>query len=85
MTNLAVAVGTTCVFTRVIALGTESMAGELAERRYLTLEHAHGWLKHVGLEEPVAEIEGDQGIVAEARQVLSEGIASDRRRRPQLT
>ena len=75
MTNLAVATGTTCVFTRVIALGIESMAGELAERRYLTLEHAHGWLKHVGLEEPVAGIDGDQGIIAEARQVLTEGIA----------
>src|SRR5437764_12961310 len=34
MTNLAVGVDTTCVFTRVVALGTESMAGELAERRY---------------------------------------------------
>jgi len=74
MTNLAVAVDTTCMFTRVVALGTESMAGELAERRYLTLEHSHGWLKHVGLQNPVAEIEGDQAIVAEARQVLTEGI-----------
>ncbi len=49
MTNLAVAAGTDCVFTRVVAHGTESIAGELAERRGLTLEHAHGWLKHVGL------------------------------------
>jgi type IV pilus assembly protein PilM len=75
MTNLAVAVETTCVFTRVVALGIESMAGELAERRYLMLEHAHGWLKHVGLEAPVGELEGDAGIVAEARQVLTNGIA----------
>jgi type IV pilus assembly protein PilM len=75
MTNLAVAVETTCVFTRVVALGIESMAAELAERRYLTLEHAHGWLKHVGLAAPVSELEGDAGIVAEARQVLTGGIA----------
>ena len=74
MTNLAVAAGTTCVFTRVVALGIESMAGELAERRFLTLEHAHGWLKHVGLEAPTAEIEGDSGIISEARQVLTTGI-----------
>jgi type IV pilus assembly protein PilM len=75
VTNLAVAVGTTCVFTRVVALGIESMAGELAERRYLTLEHAHGWLKHVGLETRTGELEGDAGIIAEARQVLTDGIA----------
>ena len=74
MTNLAVAVGTTCVFTRVVAHGTESMAGELAERRGLTLEHARGWLSHVGLLLPLDDIEGDSEIVAEARAVLAEGI-----------
>jgi type IV pilus assembly protein PilM len=74
VTNLAVAVGPTCVFTRVVASGTESMASELAERRGLTLEHAHDWLKHVGLLMPVDEIDGDEEIVVEARGVLNEGI-----------
>jgi type IV pilus assembly protein PilM len=74
MTNLAVAVGTTCVFTRVVTHGTESMAGELAERRGLTLEHAHGWLKHVGLLTSLDDIDGDPEIVVEARNVLSEGL-----------
>jgi type IV pilus assembly protein PilM len=74
MTNLAVAVGTTCMFTRVVSHGTESMAGELAERRALTLEHAHGWLKHVGLLMPVDDVDGDPEIVVEARNVLSEGL-----------
>ena len=74
MTNLAVAVGPTCVFTRVVAHGTESIAGELAERRGLTLEHAHAWLKHVGVLAPVEEIEGDAEIVVEARDVVEEGI-----------
>ena len=73
ITNIAVAVGTTCVFTRVIAHGTESIAGTLAERRELTLEHAHGWLKHVGLIDPLDEIEGDAEIVLEARNVLTDG------------
>jgi type IV pilus assembly protein PilM len=73
MTNLAVSVGPTCVFTRVLAHGTESMAGELAERRGLTLEHAHGWLRHVGLLLPIDDVEGDREIVFEARTVLSEG------------
>jgi type IV pilus assembly protein PilM len=73
VTNLAVAVGTTCVFTRVLAQGHESIAGELAERRGLILEHAHGWLKHVGLLTPIDDIEGDPEIVVEARNVLSDG------------
>ncbi len=48
ITNLAIATGTTCVFTRAITHGTESIAGDLAERRGLTLEHARQWLRHVG-------------------------------------
>jgi type IV pilus assembly protein PilM len=74
MTNLAVAVGTTCVFTRVVAHGTEVMASELAERRGLTLAHARGWLTHVGLLLPLDDIDGDAEVVVEARSVLGEGI-----------
>jgi type IV pilus assembly protein PilM len=74
MTNLAIAVGTTCVFTRVVAHGTEAMASELAERRALTLEHARGWLAHVGLTALIDDVEGDAEIVVEARSVLGEGI-----------
>jgi type IV pilus assembly protein PilM len=74
MTNLAVAVGTTCVFTRVASQGIESIAAELAERRGLTLEHAHGWLKHVGLLMPIDDVDGDPEIVSEARNVLTDGV-----------
>jgi type IV pilus assembly protein PilM len=74
MTNLAVAVGATCAFTRVVASGTESMATELAERRGLTLEHAHQWLEHVGLLVPIDDIEGDAEIVTEARSVVTDGV-----------
>jgi type IV pilus assembly protein PilM len=74
VTNLAVAVGPTCVFTRVVAHGLESVAGELSERRALTLEHAHAWLKHVGLLEPLEGIEGEEEIVHEAREVMEDGI-----------
>jgi type IV pilus assembly protein PilM len=72
VTNVAIAVGRTCVFTRVVANGTESMAADLAGRRGLTLEHAHGWLKHVGLLAPIDDVDGDPEIVIEARNVLSE-------------
>jgi type IV pilus assembly protein PilM len=74
ITNLAIASGITCVFTRVIPYGIESVAGELAERRGLTLEHAHGWLKHVGMLSPVEDLDGDSEIVLEARSVLSDGV-----------
>jgi type IV pilus assembly protein PilM len=74
VTNLAVAEGATCAFTRVLAYGSETMAGELAERRGLNLEHAHGWLKHVGLLAPLHDLDGEREIVLEARNVLSEGL-----------
>jgi len=73
LTNLAVAQGATCLFTRASGGGLESLAIELAERRALTLEHSRGWLAHVGLETPLEEIEGDERIVSEARQVLGDG------------
>jgi type IV pilus assembly protein PilM len=74
ITNLAIAEGTTCVFTRVIPAGIESVAAELAERRGLTLEHSHGWLKHVGMLASVEDLDGDRDIVLEARSVLTEGV-----------
>jgi type IV pilus assembly protein PilM len=74
MTNLAIATGTVCVFTRVLAHGSESMATELAERRGLTHEHAHGWLKHVGLVDDLESIDGDPDIVGEAREILTDGV-----------
>jgi type IV pilus assembly protein PilM len=73
LTNLAIATGATCLFTRVVGAGTESIAGELAERRGLTLDHADAWLVHVGLHTPVEDIDGDSEIVAEARAVLRDG------------
>jgi type IV pilus assembly protein PilM len=74
LTNLAVAVGSLCLFTRVVGGGTEALAVELAERKRLTLEHARAWLDHVGLHAPVQEIPGDEGIVSETRAVLQDGV-----------
>jgi type IV pilus assembly protein PilM len=76
LTNLAVAEGTTCLFTRVVGGGLEAIAVELAERKALTLEHARGWLRHVGLVLPLSEIESDDQdeIAAEARTVLLDGV-----------
>lgn len=77
VTNLAVAEGTTCTFTRVIGGGLEALAQELAERRTLTLEHAHGWLSHVGLQEPAELLPGyadDPEIIEDARAILIDGV-----------
>ncbi|HVE69228.1 MAG TPA: type IV pilus assembly protein PilM [Solirubrobacteraceae bacterium] len=73
MTNLAIAAGSACSFTRVAMIGLDTMVAELAERRGLTLEHAEQWLVHVGLEAPADTIEGDPEIVADARSVLTSG------------
>jgi type IV pilus assembly protein PilM len=73
LTNLAIAYGTTCVFNRVLPNGVESMAAALAERKGLTLDHSRQWLRHVGLERELENIEGEREIVEEARTVLSNG------------
>ncbi len=74
LTNIAVATGLRCTFTRVVGAGLEQLAIELGERRQLTLEHARGWLTHVGLERPVDAIDGDAEVATEARSVLQEGV-----------
>ena len=75
VTNLAVARGSSCLFTRIAAFGVEGIAQKLAERRQLTLEHSRQWLTHVGLERPIETIDGDAGHVAAARECLAEGAA----------
>jgi type IV pilus assembly protein PilM len=74
MTNLSVADAGMCLFTRVSGGGLESIAVDLAERRGLTIDHARAWLGHVGVATPLEEIEGDPGIVADARDTLLAGI-----------
>lgn len=74
--NLAVARGSSCLFTRVSHVGLESIAGEFGARMGLTPEHAMQWLVHVGLQRPLAEVEGDPEIVAAARQSLEVGVTS---------
>jgi type IV pilus assembly protein PilM len=73
VTNIAIAVGARCVFTRVVPHGSETLAAELAERRGLTLAHAHGWLAHTGFRSELEELDGDPAILAEARAVLLAG------------
>ena len=75
VTNLAVARGSACLFTRISPFGVEGIAQKLAERSRLTLEHARQWLGHVGLEAPVETTEGPPEIVRVARDSLVEGAS----------
>jgi type IV pilus assembly protein PilM len=75
VTNLAVARGSSCVFTRISPFGVEAIAQRLAERRTLALDHARQWLVHVGLEKPTLEIEGDPEVIAATRETLEEGAS----------
>jgi type IV pilus assembly protein PilM len=52
LTNLAIAEGTVCRFTRVVGSGLEGMAGELAVRRGIAVADAHALLAAVNLEAP---------------------------------
>jgi type IV pilus assembly protein PilM len=74
LTNVAVANDTGCLFTRAATGGLDAMVQTLTERRGLTVEHARGWMRHVGLETPLDEIEGDPALVAAVRQALDDGV-----------
>ena len=75
VTNLAVARGSNCLFTRISPFGVEVIAQRLAERRTLSIDHARQWLAHVGLQQAAGEVEGDPQIVAATRETLEEGAA----------
>ncbi len=76
ITNLAVARGRACLFTRVSHVGLEAISDRLAGERGLSPEHSSQWLSYVGLEAPVEQLEGDEGTVADARRALEEGVGS---------
>jgi type IV pilus assembly protein PilM len=52
LTNLAIAEGTVCRFTRVVGAGLEGLAGELAVRRGIAVAEAHALLSAVDLSAP---------------------------------
>jgi type IV pilus assembly protein PilM len=76
ITNLAVARGRACLFTRVSHVGLEAISAGLAGARGVDSEAAMQWLRHVGLEQPAEQIEGDPEMVAESRRVLEDGVSA---------
>ncbi|HMH47075.1 MAG TPA: pilus assembly protein PilM [Solirubrobacteraceae bacterium] len=70
LTNLAIAEGTICRFTRVIGGGLEGMAGEIAERRGIPVAQARALLYAIDLtasaaDEPAAVVPATLEPVAE--------------------
>jgi type IV pilus assembly protein PilM len=76
VTNLAVARGRACLFTRVSHVGLEAISARLAGTGELSPEHTTQWLSYVGLETAVEDLEGDAEIVAAVRRALEEGVGS---------
>jgi type IV pilus assembly protein PilM len=72
--NLAVARDRACLFTRVSAVGIEAISTRLGAERGLSPAHSRQWLTHVGLEQPLDQLEGDPETIASARRVLEEGV-----------
>jgi type IV pilus assembly protein PilM len=73
ITNLAVARGGECVFTRVSPFGIEAITDRLAGREEISMEDARELLLEVGLEEDLDLFDGEDGARA-AREVLEEGV-----------
>jgi type IV pilus assembly protein PilM len=76
VTNLAVAKGRSCLLTRISPAGLDDMAASFASAVGLSQEHARLWLQHVGLAQPVEQVEGDPSVVEKARAALDKGAAA---------
>lgn len=76
VTNLAIAKGRSCLFTRISPAGLDNIAGGLASTTQLSHEHAQLWLNHVGLALPPEQVEGDPDLVAQVRRALERGATS---------
>jgi len=72
VTNIAVARGNGCLFTRVSPFGVETIADRLASRDGVTLDEARERLMDVGLDEELDWFEGDDGSTS-AREELERG------------
>jgi type IV pilus assembly protein PilM len=74
ITNLAVARGGKCLFTRVAPFGMESIAQRVADGQGLGLEDARDAALDVGLEEPIDSFE-DEESARGTREALEEGAS----------
>jgi type IV pilus assembly protein PilM len=76
VTNLAVAKGRSCLFTRVAPAGLEMVTTELSRGVGLNREHAQQWLQHVGLALPLDQVAGDPALISTVRGALEQGASA---------
>ena len=76
VTNLAIAKGRSCLFTRVSPVGLEGIAEALAGSTGLSRENARRWLEYVGLTDPNQPVEGDPETITKTRAVMESGASS---------
>ena len=76
VTNLAVARGRACLFTRVSPVGLEDVIASLSGSTGLSREHAQQWLGYVGLAQPPESLEGDPETIARVRAALESGASA---------
>jgi type IV pilus assembly protein PilM len=72
LTNLAIAEGTICRFTRVVGSGLEGMASEVAERRSIALTEARALLAAVDLTAPAPVAQDSPAGAAESAPALEQ-------------
>lgn len=65
LTNMAIAEGTVCRFTRVVGGGLESMAAAVAERNSIALVQARDLLAGVDLGEPVVALPSEPAVASD--------------------
>jgi type IV pilus assembly protein PilM len=75
ITNLAVARGGQCLFTRVAPFGIENIAQRIAEGEEMSTEDARDALLDVGLEESIEDFEDGDGSAHVVREALEEGAS----------
>jgi len=76
VTNLAVAKGRSCLFTRVSPAGLEAAVTTLTGATGLTREHARQWMSHVGLAQAPDSLEGDRETIDRVRAALENSASS---------
>jgi type IV pilus assembly protein PilM len=76
LTNLAIAEGTACRFTRVVGSGLEGMASELAERRGIALIDARARLMEADMSAP-AEPEAPAAVIEQPEEADEPAVSEE--------
>lgn len=76
LTNMAIAEGASCNFTRVLGRGLEAIAGEVAERRAIPIDQARELLRQVNLSSLAGEQHATLGMLGGPEAHSAEAVAA---------